>query len=137
MGPGMQTNLMGGLQPPNLYAMMNQQRQQSMMNNMGGNGGTETFQMTSQTAQAQSNAQQSQVSQNSQQVVPTPTAQPSSLGPTAAAQGQQGAQNIAPTPNVGNQQTATQGASKAASFTQEMLQVWKFCYYLTENKKNS
>lgn len=125
MGPGMQTNLMGGLQPPNLYAMMNQQRQQSMMNNMGGNGGTETFQMTSQTAQAQSNAQQSQVSQNSQQVVPTPTAQPSSLGPTAAAQGQQGAQNIAPTPNVGNQQTATQGASKAASFTQEMLQQFR------------
>ena len=54
MGPsGMQPNMMGGLQPPNLFAAM--QQRPNMMQNMGGN---DTFQIGQQQPQPNQQSQQ-------------------------------------------------------------------------------
>ena len=119
MGPsGMQPNMMGGLQPPNLFAAM--QQRPNMMSNMGGN---DTFQIGPQ--QPQSNQQSSQQTPSQppqhQQSQQQPAQPPQSLPQPQPQQNQAPSQSNGETP-VPNALNPAPAPTQPPTFNQESNQ---------------
>lgn len=145
--PGMQPNMLGGLQPPNLYAAMNQQRTQGMMGNLPNqpavNPAEHAFQMTQQQSQVQQQQivqqvvqqqQQQQSSDSSQQNITNtnpvtnqpqqPTQQPPFFPDGNTQQAGQPNQSQTPT-EVSQSTTSQQQAARGTAFSPEMIQQFR------------